>query len=360
MTGRVSLTRRRLDRWSPALDEARVVDRWSAAVPTLDHDTARAVVRALLHQSTAVDVASALLAFDPDLAVTVDSLRALRVILLEETERIRLADDAAVVVLRRFDDLFGLVAERSVEQLEGLALVDPLTGLGNRRAADGDLERAIAHARRHGRVVTIASIDLDGLKRVNDERGHAAGDAVLRAFADALRATARLDDGSYRCGGDEFLVIAPDSEPAAIDRFLERLRLTAPAFSAGIACAPVDAEDAGDLLAAADARLYERKQLHHRDVAVRRRPLARLAPFVGAAVVVELLRAVFDVPLHGGRLAIWGMLVGAVPTATALLTVDRTVPWRPPQPIGAIVARAALLALVLLAVLVPLAGAGAG
>lgn len=95
------------------------------------------------------------------------------------------------------------------QQLEMLAAHDALTGLGNRRAMERDLERAILVSNRSGSPVGIAIVDIDHYKQINDCHGHAVGDEVLVAFARRLRASARNVDGVYRMGGDEFLVLFP-------------------------------------------------------------------------------------------------------------------------------------------------------
>lgn len=149
----------------------------------------------------------------------------------------------------------------SVTRLAEEALTDPLTGIHNRRAFDLDLEREVSRARRHGRPLTLAVIDVDGLKEINDRSGHRAGDETLRAVANALGTTARQEDGAYRIGGDEFALILVDAEVADEDVVADRLRAAgAPPCSVGVASlAPGLAATPGDLVLRADARLYERR-----------------------------------------------------------------------------------------------------
>jgi len=159
------------------------------------------------------------------------------------------------------------VADAGLRRLARQALVDPLTGIGNRRAFESDLAAELAHAARHGGHVTLAVVDVDGLKEVNDRDGHAAGDALLRRTADALRTAARRGDRSYRLGGDEFAVILRDAvliDPEALQHRLQRGG--APAVSVGTATTPPD--DPETLLDLADARLYEarRRARHTRSV----------------------------------------------------------------------------------------------
>jgi diguanylate cyclase (GGDEF)-like protein len=147
------------------------------------------------------------------------------------------------------------VADAGLRRLARMALVDPLTGVGNRRAFDNDLAAELAHAARHGGHVTLAVIDVDGLKAVNDRLGHPAGDDLLRRTAGALRAAARRGDRTYRLGGDEFAVILRDAvliDPDALRSRLERSG--APPVSVGTATAPPDPPES--LPERAVARLY--------------------------------------------------------------------------------------------------------
>lgn len=144
------------------------------------------------------------------------------------------------------------VARHLVEE----ALTDPLTGIGNRRAFEIDLARETARARRHRRPLTLAVIDVDGLKKLNDAAGHQAGDDALRAMAGALHSTARVEDGTYRIGGDEFALLLVDAVVLDEDFLAGRLHdAGAPPCSAGVACLVQDVD--ADLVARADERLYE-------------------------------------------------------------------------------------------------------
>ena len=101
-----------------------------------------------------------------------------------------------------------------------MAELDPLTGVANRRGFDLALERAAAT----GGPYALILIDLDDFKRVNDEQGHPAGDAVLQSVAIAAAGVARQDDCLARIGGDEFALIAPGAGPAGVLRLLRDLR----------------------------------------------------------------------------------------------------------------------------------------
>ena len=105
----------------------------------------------------------------------------------------------------------GLRAEIRVarEQAERLARVDPLTGLGNKRALDESLAAVVAQCRRDGKPFSVLISDLDAFKPVNDAHGHHAGDEMLRAVARALTTAVRLPDPCFRFGGDEFVALLP-------------------------------------------------------------------------------------------------------------------------------------------------------
>ena len=107
-----------------------------------------------------------------------------------------------------------------------LAMVDPLTGLHNRRYAVPHLTRIAERARQSGRQFAVLALDLDRFKLVNDTWGHAAGDAVLVAVSERLRASLRAVDMVARIGGEEFLVALPDTTIEAAQATAERLRQT--------------------------------------------------------------------------------------------------------------------------------------
>ncbi|MCU1603278.1 MAG: domain receiver component of a two-component response regulator [Frankiales bacterium] len=110
-----------------------------------------------------------------------------------------------------------------VDELRVLAAHDPLTGLRNRRGVAEQLTSWRAHCSRHGQPITVAMIDVNGLKRVNDEHSHAAGDRVLRAVAEQLQACVRTEDVVGRWGGDEFLVLLPRADASTAVALVERV-----------------------------------------------------------------------------------------------------------------------------------------
>ena len=109
--------------------------------------------------------------------------------------------------------------------VERQALVDGLTGLANRRAASDALHAEAARAERLETPLSVVLADLDGFKDVNDEHGHAVGDAVLRAFAEVLRDTLRESDIAGRWGGEEFLLLLPGADEEGAAQLAERVRI---------------------------------------------------------------------------------------------------------------------------------------
>ena len=114
--------------------------------------------------------------------------------------------------------------QRHLGELEQLAHADALTGLLNRRGFDLLSEQAVAQAARAGQGVGVIYGDMDGLKAINDELGHAAGDQALRDMATVLRVTLRSADVIARMGGDEFVVLAVGEDEASIRQLAERLQ----------------------------------------------------------------------------------------------------------------------------------------
>jgi diguanylate cyclase (GGDEF) domain len=105
-----------------------------------------------------------------------------------------------------------------------LAMLDPLTGLHNRRFGEERLATEMARARRHATALTVLLLDLNDFKRINDTYGHPAGDFVLKEFAHRLNKSIRGADLAVRLGGDEFMVVLPDCTPNQVQRVLDRLR----------------------------------------------------------------------------------------------------------------------------------------
>ena len=171
------------------------------------------------------------------------------------------------------------------KEVDKLAASDSLTGLPNRRALMTDLSREIARSARSGQPLSLAVIDVDHFKRVNDTFGHLAGDEVLREVAAAMAANVRDVDVVARYGGEEFAIVLPNCAGEGALTVVERVRaavaaahtVTAVTVSAGIATASGPGLDGERLLGAADAALYASKNAG-RDRATLAPPVAVRAP----------------------------------------------------------------------------------
>ena len=156
------------------------------------------------------------------------------------------------------------------EKLRNQALRDPLTGLYNRRYMEDCLQRFVRLADRENREVSVVMVDLDHFKALNDEHGHAFGDAVLRDAAMTIVSGLRETDIVCRYGGEELVVILPDCNLDRAADKAEALRLrveglsqahgAAISASFGVAAVPYTSSGVSDLLASADAALYRAKQ----------------------------------------------------------------------------------------------------
>jgi len=124
----------------------------------------------------------------------------------------------------RLVDRISMRVADSERQLVTLAHTDALTGLDNRRTILERLGEELARAERGGHRVGVIELDVDHFKRVNDTYGHAAGDTVLREIADRIVREMREYDIAGRLGGEEFLVVSPESDPAGVAALAERLR----------------------------------------------------------------------------------------------------------------------------------------
>ena len=149
-----------------------------------------------------------------------------------------------------------------IEDLRELSLTDELTGLPNRRRWDDELGRELGRARRSGKTMSLAMLDLDGFKEYNDGQGHAAGDEILRSVANAWAEAVRATDLLARYGGDEFAAILPDCPPEEAKEVIGRLRASTPSpvtCSVGIAFS--DGSDTPEeLMIRADQALYRAKR----------------------------------------------------------------------------------------------------
>jgi diguanylate cyclase (GGDEF)-like protein len=160
-----------------------------------------------------------------------------------------------------------LRAFRWTEEQASEARVDSLTGLANRRALEEVLAAEISRAHRFAHQLAVVLLDLDRFKEINDSFGHAAGDVMLRAVSRLLTSLARQGDTVARWGGEEFVVVLPETDLAGAHRFAERLRRTIEAQSVGdmqtsTSCGVatmLPEDDVEELLHAADQALYQAK-----------------------------------------------------------------------------------------------------
>ncbi len=162
---------------------------------------------------------------------------------------------------------------RLVRRATRLAFEDELTGLANRSLLADRLDSALERGRRHGRILAVMVIDLNGFKAVNDRLGHAAGDALLRLIGDALRTKVRASDTLARTGGDEFVLIAEElRDPADAQTIADKIVAAVAGVHAvnaqpvhvtasiGVALFPRDGDDRERLMRLADAAMYRAKR----------------------------------------------------------------------------------------------------
>ncbi len=119
--------------------------------------------------------------------------------------------------------LTNLELQEQAERFHQLSTTDPLTGLSNRRFVTEQLRHEVSRAHRYARQLAVVLFDLDNFKQINDLYGHLAGDEVMRQFAALLQEKTRSSDTPARYGGDEFLVVLPETTEAQAQRFLNRV-----------------------------------------------------------------------------------------------------------------------------------------
>jgi diguanylate cyclase (GGDEF)-like protein len=117
-----------------------------------------------------------------------------------------------------------LITLNHLSEAEKQSMTDALTGLYNRRSMDQLLQREVALAERHSLPLSVVMIDMDHFKEINDAHGHAAGDHMLRAFADCVRMTLRKTDLAFRYGGDEFVIGLPQTPIGQAEQVVNKLR----------------------------------------------------------------------------------------------------------------------------------------
>jgi diguanylate cyclase (GGDEF)-like protein/putative nucleotidyltransferase with HDIG domain len=191
------------------------------------------------------------------------------------------------------------------EQAESSATTDYLTGLPNARSLFLQLDRELARCKRDKTSLTVMVCDMDGFKQINDRFGHLEGNRVLRLFAQSLKESSREYDYVARMGGDEFVLVAPGLPPHASTTKAENLRELAKhagkevcredllSLSVGQAVYPDDGDDAEELLAEADRRMYQEKQEQPS------RKNRRMHPRMKCRITIELQPKAGDAPLLG-------------------------------------------------------------
>lgn len=162
-----------------------------------------------------------------------------------------------------------LVEVHVFKQTERLAMVDGLTGVFNRRYMDIVLKKEFNRCDRYGKNLSLCLIDIDNFKNINDTHGHIFGDEVLREISQLVKDVVREEDIVCRYGGEEFLVLLPETDEAGAEILAERIRMTMKGrefftkynitFSAGLATYPLSAMDMEGLVMAADRALYQAK-----------------------------------------------------------------------------------------------------
>jgi diguanylate cyclase (GGDEF)-like protein len=184
-----------------------------------------------------------------------------------------------------------LTSLHMLAEAEQQTLTDPLTGLYNRRSLEQLLEREVALAERHHRPLSLVMIDIDLFKEINDTQGHAAGDHLLRSFADCMRMTLRKTDLGFRYGGDEFVVALPQTSVSQAAQVVNKIRQAfaavdfssaiphlpkQPTLSIGVAerSAALNTLSLAALLSAADQALYDAKAANRNCVRIYEPPKA--------------------------------------------------------------------------------------
>jgi diguanylate cyclase (GGDEF)-like protein len=154
-----------------------------------------------------------------------------------------------------------------------LSTIDPLTGLYNRTFFFAAVEREIARSARSGRGFCLLMMDLDELKQINDRHGHFFGDRVLRGVGEVIRSGGRRIDTSARYGGDEFVVLLPETDPTGAYVLAEKFRqgvselrvdvagtVLQPSVSIGVVSYPEDGRTSDELMITADSSMYRSKR----------------------------------------------------------------------------------------------------
>jgi len=174
---------------------------------------------------------------------------------------------------------------RAMQRVIDLSRTDPLTGLFNRSQLFLTLEQEVSRTRRSDRGFCVLMMDLDGLKAINDISGHLAGDEVLRGLGGVIHSSIRTVDSAYRYGGDEFVVLLPETDIVGAFVVAEKIRSGAEevglalggsepvtSVSIGLVSHPEDGMGAEELMAAADRAMYQAKKLGKNQISGNPRP----------------------------------------------------------------------------------------
>jgi diguanylate cyclase (GGDEF)-like protein len=201
----------------------------------------------------------------------------------------------AIWLLAFLAGVFAAHERRVRSMLSDLSRIDPLTGLFNRGQLYPTLDQEVRRTRRSERGFSVLMVDVDGLKAVNDSLGHQRGDEVLRALGRTIRGSIRTVDSAYRYGGDEFLVLLPETDFAGAFVVAEKIRGeaeemgyrleaegVATSVSIGLVSHPEDGGTADELVRAADRAMYNAKSLGKNQISGYPRP-PRLAGPVSVA-----------------------------------------------------------------------------
>jgi len=184
--------------------------------------------------------------------------------------------------------------KHSIDRMQHQLSFDELTGVYNRRAGMARLREELSRARRHGRTLSIAMADIDKFKNINDTYGHLAGDKVIQSVAQSLKSQLRECDLVIRFGGEEFLMVLPDTDESQavqpLDRIRQRLSYQPIRFenqtircsiSIGVASVLPEETDVIDALSRADQALYCAKQFGRNRV-VHREQMSQMRPMMPA------------------------------------------------------------------------------
>ena len=190
---------------------------------------------------------------------------------------------------------------RAMQHAIELSRTDPLTGLFNRSQLFATLEQEVSRTRRSDRGFCVLMVDLDGLKAVNDTGGHLRGDQVLRGLGSVISGSIRTVDSAYRFGGDEFVVLLPETDIVGAFVVAEKVRLGAEdlemavgwqtSVSIGLVSHPEDGLNPEELMLAADRAMYQAKAQGKNQISGNPRPrpalLGRRSTLEPAAATVE-------------------------------------------------------------------------